>query len=74
MNIFLDSQNFVNEFDNAPDKLRAEIGTYYGTNPVGQTAVLEKSTGKIEAGEITEVVESSNVLIPSKKQRIYFYL
>ena len=73
MNIFLDSQNFVNEFDNAPDKLRAEIGTYYGTNPVGQTAVLEKSTGKIEAGEITEVVESSNVLIPSKKQRIYFY-
>lgn len=75
-NIFLDSQNFVNSFEDAPDKLRAELGTYYGIDPTqGNLAVLEdKKTGKIQSTKLITPVEQDNqVLVPIKTQRIYFY-
>ena len=73
-NIFLDSQNFVNSLEEAPDKLRAEIGTYYGEDSNGQVRALNKSTGKLLANfNITEPQQDDRVLIPIKTQRIYFY-
>ena len=73
MNTFIDSQNFVSSLEEAPDKLRGELGTYYGPY-FNQVGALQRNSGKIEPNfEITEVQQNNQVLIPIKNQRIYFY-
>jgi len=71
--IFIDSQNFVNSYDVAPDKLRAELGSYYGNNRVGQIIVTDQRTNKIEKNyEVYDLNVDDSFLIPLKKHRIYF--
>lgn len=64
----IDKENVVNTLDNAPDKLRAVLGKYI--NSSGEVTSFQSD--KINHSFISPNVEENNqVLIPSKKQRIF---
>ena len=74
MDTIVDSANFINSLESAPDKLRGELGTYYGNDSAGRFAAVNRASGKFQNNfHITPVQENTNVVVPIKQQRIYFY-
>ena len=69
MNQVIDTENIVGSLDKAPDRLRAEIGSYYLLGDQGYLTLENFRSGRIQAHEITTPVDSINnqVLIPKKK-------
>ena len=72
----IDSDNIVNSYEGSPDKLRAEIGSYYAsmTNLVtGEIKLGRKthySSDKISTHEIIELPANNQLLIPTKQAKI----
>jgi len=79
MSIIVDSQNVVSSLENAPDRLRAEIGSYYtGVFTAGgpyknfNSAIKYVDRPALLGGSF-EIVEPNNqTLIPTKRMRILF--
>jgi hypothetical protein len=82
MSTVVDSQNVVNSLEEAPDRLRAEIGSYhfhqqpqqdaFGPTPI--SSVLSGFRGYrvgIKASYIQDLENNNQVLIPTKKSRIF---
>ena len=69
----IDAENNVTLLETAPDKLRAEIGEYYGQilSPLtGEyTNLLTKNfgSGKIRSAQIEDGLTNDQVLIPIKR-------
>ena len=76
-NMFLDSQNYVETFDDAPDKLRAELGLYYGpglTQPNQNRSIASNKVMPLNVdNDITSLSGDDDAVIPVIKQRVYFY-
>ena len=72
MNQVVDTENIVGSLDKAPDRLRAEIGSYYLLGDQGYLTLENFRSGRIQTHEITTPVDSVNnqVLIPKKKYTI----
>ena len=79
MPIIVDSQNVVNSAETAPDKLRAEIGTYYSdAQRVPGTPTQRQQNGsfasyrfRIKQSFIHELEVQSQQLIPTKSSRVF---
>ena len=71
-----DTENIVNSLEQAPDPLRAEIGSYYSqivNSITGQSSpMLSKNfkTDKIKSASIEHVQTNDQVLIPIKRNKI----
>lgn len=57
-----DAENVVTTLDNAPDKLRAEIGSY---------GMIALRSGGIRSSFVEDLVDNNQTLIPTKKSIIY---
>jgi len=68
----VDSENVIRSLNEAPDKLRAEIGNYYRLNPANNqyTLIGSFSSGKIKTATIEDQLPNDQVLIPIKKATI----
>jgi len=72
----LDSQNVVNSLDEAPDKLRAELGRYYSsmtnlvTGDISIGRARNHSSDKIFRFDIKHLPDNNQTLIPVKKSEI----
>jgi len=65
----VDSENVINSLEEAPDRLRAEIGQYYLITDQGcQSETF--SSGKIKTATIEHQPPNDQVLIPIKKATI----
>lgn len=74
MPIVVDSQNLVRTIENAPDGLRAEIGSYY--SPPVQTGLATPSgfvnfRSNIDKSIVTQLPTNQQVLTPVKKPQCY---
>ena len=72
MSTVVDSINVVSSLDQAPDKLRAEIGRYYSPETRGpfNTSFAYFRTG-IKTDFIRDINQPSQQLIPTTKSRIF---
>tara|TARA_A100001515_G_scaffold144219_1_gene147631 strand:+ start:5558 stop:7702 length:2145 start_codon:yes stop_codon:yes gene_type:complete len=72
----IDAENNVNDLSTAPDKLRAEIGEYYGqitnlmTGEVNSLFTKNFASGRIRSAQIEPVSTNNQVLIPIKRSTI----
>ena len=79
-----DSQNVVNSLETAPDRLRAEIGSYFSeiptsiVDPLGNVTVTGASSYMfknyaigIKNHYITTIADNDQVLFPTKRATIY---
>lgn len=72
----IDSQNVVNSLNEAPDKLRAEIGRYYSsmtnlvTGDISIGRARNHSSDKIFRFNINHLPDNDQTLIPVKKSEI----
>lgn len=74
----VDSENFIDSIESAPDKLRAEIGKYYsGARRIDVNQrekipfdVYSFSSGRIKSSNIVEGTVNDQVLIPIKRATI----
>lgn len=57
-----DAENVVTTLDNAPDKLRAEIGSY---------GMIALRSGGIRSSFVEDLVDNNQTLIPTKKSIVY---
>ncbi len=74
MNRYYDSQNYIQDSDSAVDPLRAEIGKYFSLNSATQKRwPTSFANNKISGFALTAPEIDTQVLFPTKKQRIYFY-
>lgn len=69
-NQFVDSENVVSSLETAPDKLRAEIGTYYLLDNQNQLISANLSSTKIKSANIQPTSNNNQVLIPTKRATI----
>lgn len=68
MSFVVDSQNIVSSLDTSPDKLRAEIGSYYTVRSQSEFVNYNSS---IKNHHIVSLDISNQQLIPTKKYRIF---
>lgn len=77
MAIVVDASNVVSSHETAPDKLRAEIGTYFSPeqerSPTAQmpSQFINFKT-KLAKSHIEVVESNTQTLIPTKRARVYF--
>lgn len=80
----VDSQNVVSSLENAPDKLRAEIGTYFSQVDSEVNFLANPTTGRvtftyryenyatgIKSSTISAAPDNDQVLFPTKRATIY---
>ena len=73
MPLIIDANNAVSSKDTAPDGLRAEIGTYFSTEPQSTSRVnFVNFSDMIAKSYIHDHMDISDVLIPTKKSTIVF--
>ena len=65
-----DRENVITSLEEAPDRLRAEIGQYYLLTDQGNLATENFSSGKIRSAQIIPDLTNNQVLIPIKKATI----
>ena len=72
MPTIVDSVNVVNSLESAPDRLRAEIGRYYTTEPTGPfSSNFAFFRSGVKTDFIHEEPGNNQQLIPTKKARIF---
>jgi len=68
----VDSKNFISSIEAAPDKLRAEIGLYYGQDPnTNQYEYRSIATSKIHKKHFEQIQVTDHSILPIKKTRIF---
>ncbi len=70
MGVIVDSENIVNSLEQAPDRLRAEIGRYYTTAVDGEFGIATFTSG-VEKVYVDTSLELGQQLIPTKRARIF---
>jgi len=77
MPIIVDTQNVVTSLEDAPDKLRAEIGSYFSPeqerpSTTSMPTQFVNFKTRIKKHHIETLETNTQTLIPTKKARIYF--
>ncbi len=71
MAIVVDSENVVSSLETAPDRLRAEIGSYYLGDPDQPSQFANFRSGIKSEMIDTNVTQGSYQLVPTQKARIF---
>ena len=73
MSTIVDTNNVVNSLETAPDKLRAEIGTFYSGARTSDFTNFKNFNLNLDTRKthIVELESNEHQLIPTRKARIY---